>query len=76
VRFTLSYDEGDSNWAFARFDEALVAFRDLNQGHFERFIDQGEDRLAGWAAWALAGGAAVVALSVLGLRRRLAEYAR
>ncbi len=75
VRFCLSYDEGDSNWAFARFDESLTAFRDLNQGWFERFVDRGEDRLDGWGLRALGAAAVVALLAVVGLRRRIAEYA-
>ena len=75
VRFCLSYDEGDSNWAFARFDESLTAFRDLNQGWFERFVDRGEDRLDGWGLRALGAAVVVALLAVVGLRRRIAEYA-
>lgn len=74
VRFCLSYDQGDSNWAYARFDDALTGFRDLNQGYFERFIDRGDKRLAGWSTIALAVAAAIIALVVLGLWWRLAEY--
>lgn len=75
MRFGLSYDEGDSNWAFARFDESLTAFRDLDHGSFERFVARGDDRLDGWGVPLLGGAAVVELLVVVGLRRRIAEYA-
>ncbi len=74
VRFCLSYDEGDSNWAFTRFDETLTGFRDLNQGYFDRFVARGDDRLDGWAGRTLGAAVAIAVLAVVGLRRRIAEY--
>jgi hypothetical protein len=74
VRFTLSYQDDGSNGSFARFDQALTEFRDLNQDRFELFVARGSDRLAWWAVGALVTAALIVALCALGLWWRLAEY--
>jgi hypothetical protein len=66
---------GESNWAFEQFDTALGRTIDLNQKEFERVVDRGLRTLNGFDLFAPVAALAVAALTYLGLRPRLREYA-
>lgn len=74
IAFCTSYDPGQSNWAFDRYDKALAALIGINQHAFEGSIAGGERQLRGWTVIPVVAGVAVLGLLWLGLRRRLAEY--
>ena len=74
IAFCTSYDPGQSNWAFDRYDKALAALIGINQHAFEGSIAGGERQLRGWTIIPVVAGGAVLALLLLGLWRRLAEY--
>jgi hypothetical protein len=74
IAFCTSYNPGESNYHFAEYDKALSAWIDLNENSFERSIADGERQLRGWTVIPLAAGLVVLALLLLGLRARLAEY--
>ena len=74
IGFCTSYDEGDSNWAFDRYDKALAAVIDINTRHFDQSISGGEHALEGWTVIPAVTGLVVLGLLLLGLRGRLAEY--
>jgi hypothetical protein len=69
---------GQSDWAFGQYDQALSALIGINQRAFTAAVAAGEGGGAAWGGGAIpAGGAAlVVALALLGVRPRLAEYRR
>jgi hypothetical protein len=65
---------GQSDWAFARFDAALLKVLDINERAFTRQIERAFAYLA-WVQWALGFVAlAVAALCWLGLQPRIREY--
>jgi hypothetical protein len=65
---------GESNFAFAQFDQALARIIEINQSAFENSIGQADARLAA-LPWIVAiGGALTLLLAFLGLRPRLNEY--
>lgn len=74
IAFCTSFDPGNSNWAFAQYDDALTEVITINRNAFAGSIAAGESALRGWniAVWVVA--AAISTLVLLGLRRRLAEY--
>jgi hypothetical protein len=74
IAFCTSYASGDSNDAFGRYDDALSRLIGINQQAFDDATRSGVGRFDGWLLipWGLA--LTVTALTVLGLRRRLAEY--
>jgi hypothetical protein len=74
IRFCVSYSPGDSNALFDGYDTALVSFTGINDSAFGHAIDTGEAHLAGWGWSAPASLAAVMALILVGLRPRWAEY--
>jgi hypothetical protein len=65
---------GQSDWAFERFDKALVKVLDINERFFAAQIESAFSYLA-WVQWALAFVViAVAALGWLGLQPRIREY--
>jgi hypothetical protein len=65
---------GQSDWAFARFDEALVKVLDINERFFAAQVASAFSYLA-WIPWASPLVAlAIAALSWLGLQPRIREY--
>jgi hypothetical protein len=74
VALCTSFAPGDSNYAFNEYDKALSRLIDINQRAFEQATGAGSDRLAGWTLVPWLGAVAIGALTILGLRRRLAEY--
>jgi hypothetical protein len=65
---------GQSDWAFERFDKALVKVLDINDRFFAAQVESAFSYLA-WIQWALAFVAiAIAVLSWLGLQPRIREY--
>ena len=74
IAFCTSYQPGDSNYAFGRYDQALIAVTAINRAAFDEAISAGNHELDGWYLKPAIGAAAVALLTFLGVRRRLAEY--
>ncbi len=66
---------GQHDWAFAAFDAALGRTLEIDQRAFDDAVAGGFRALAGFDALAVLALLAVAALSGLGLRARLREYA-
>ena len=65
---------GQSDWAFAQFDKALLKVLDINERAFTGQVERAFGHLA-WVQWALGFVAlAIAALSWLGLQPRIREY--
>ena len=65
---------GQSDWAFARFDKALLKVLDINERFFATQVASAFSYL-GWIPWALPIVAlAIAVLSWLGLQPRIREY--
>lgn len=75
VRFCLGMSQGDSNWAFARFDEALTRWTALNEAWMHRYTDEAFAAVAPLPIAAPLLALAIAAAVALGLRPRLREYA-
>ena len=74
-RGAITFDVGQSNADFGRYDAALKTVIDINQRSFDAAIRDGDGQLAGWT-WQLPalGALLVVGLTAAGVWRRLAEY--
>ncbi|KAA2255211.1 hypothetical protein F0L68_28735 [Solihabitans fulvus] len=75
VAFDVGTTSGTSNYDFGRYDEALQSVIAINKQAFDTALSEGEAALSGWT-WLIPGLAVLVmlALVVLGVRPRLAEY--
>jgi hypothetical protein len=74
VAFCLGSAEGKSDWAFVKFDESLGRWLALNQEWMGRYRDRAFADIAWLPGFASIASLAVLALTFLGLRPRLAEY--
>lgn len=74
VEFNTGYAPGNSNHDFTAYDQALASLTELNQRHFDASIRDGRRALRGWNAIPPIAAFALVALVLLGVRPRLAEY--
>jgi hypothetical protein len=75
VELCLGDSAGQSNWAFDRFDQALLATLVINQKMFDASVEKGLSPLRGLEI-ATSIAAALIAICVwLGLAPRLREYA-
>ncbi|MEY9913481.1 hypothetical protein ABIA35_009754 [Catenulispora sp. MAP12-49] len=74
VRFDTSPAASDSDGAFVAYASALQSVIDINSKAFDSSIDAGLSGLQPWPWVPLGGAVAVVALLVIGVRPRLAEY--
>ena len=74
VRYDLSQKPGDSNYAFAQFDDALGKTIAINQDEFGKAIGRGFAAVKGYEVGLSVAALAIGALSVLGIRARLREY--
>ena len=75
IAFDTSYAQGNSNWAFSQYDNALVALIAINQSAFDGAISAGQQDMNGWTSYIPAAAAALIIVLVLvGVRPRLAEY--
>jgi hypothetical protein len=74
VEFCIGYDEGASNYHFERYDAALQRLIALNRRAYTASVSAGRGTPAGLLPGAAAALLAAAALTVLGLRPRLAEF--
>ena len=74
IGFCTSYNEGDSNWAFDRYDKALAAVIDINTRAFDKAIKDGEDALDGWTIIPAVTGLIVLGLLLLVLQPDVVAY--
>ncbi len=75
IAFDTSYAQGNSNWAFTQYDNALVALIAINQRAFDGAISAGQQDMNGWTGYIPAAAVAFIIVLVLaGVRPRLAEY--
>lgn len=75
IAFDTSTAPGNSNWAFYRYDNALLSVIRINQTAFDQAISASEQAATGWNG--LIPGAAIlliIVLTIVGARSRLAEY--
>ena len=75
IMFDVGTSPGQSDWAFNNWDSALGSVITINQDAFAAAVRQGGDDGSGWNG--LIPGlavAAIAALTIVGVRRRLAEY--
>lgn len=66
--------EGESNWAFDRFDTSLGKTLDVNQKAFDNAVAAGFQDVYGFEIVAPVAALAIAALTFLGLKPRLREY--
>jgi hypothetical protein len=67
--------EGESNWAFIKFDQALATTIKINKDYFTQYLERAKHDLFGLEfAGPLVMALAVAVLTFLGLRPRLKEY--
>jgi hypothetical protein len=74
VRFCISMAPGDSNWAYAQFDQALDKTIEINQNAFDAAIESGFGRLRGYDVGLPVAALVIGALALAGIRPRLREY--
>lgn len=65
---------GESDWAFDRFDQALLKTLDINREAFDRSVRDGLAAVGNLELKACAAAVAIAVLSVLGLAGRIREY--
>jgi hypothetical protein len=74
VRFCLSMKEGESNWAFFKFDESLGNWFKLNEDWMHRYTEAAFSDVAGLQYAAPVVLVLVAILVFIGLRPRIREY--
>lgn len=74
LELNIGVKPGQSNWAFAQFDEALGKTLELNQRQFDVVIQYGFGQLANFAAWLCLTLLALVLAIIAGLKARIDEY--
>ncbi|MBC8138630.1 MAG: hypothetical protein H8F28_22350 [Fibrella sp.] len=74
VRFCISMAPGDSNWAYAQYDQALDKTITINQAAFDAAITRGFDAVRGYEVGIPVVILLVGALAFAGIRPRLREY--
>jgi hypothetical protein len=75
IAFSTATAPGNSNYDFARYDDALSGLIDINQRAFDDAIGAGAQALDGWTGLLPYGAAGlIVALVIAGVWPRLAEY--
>jgi hypothetical protein len=74
IRFCTSSAQGNSNYAFEQYDKALTAIISINQKAFYGAIRTGEQQLGGWGVIPGIGALLAIALLLMGIRPRMAEY--
>ncbi len=76
VRFCLSMKEGESNWAFFKFDESLSKWFKLNEDWMYKYTDMAFADIAGLQYIAPIASLLIALLVFLGLRPRMREYSK
>ena len=74
VRFCLSMKEGESNWAFFKFDQSLGNWLKLNEDWMNRYTEAAFADMTGLQFAAPVVSALIRALVFFGLRARIREY--
>jgi hypothetical protein len=74
IDLCIGYQPGQSNWAFAQFDDALGKTLDINQKAFDETISKSFGEMAGLDAIALVAALAIAGLTFAGLWPRIGEY--
>ena len=74
IRLCLGRNQGESDWEFSRFDEALAKTIEVNQKAFDRSVASGFERLAGFSAIVAVTTAVIAGLCVVGLMARIREF--
>jgi hypothetical protein len=74
VELCIGNKQGQSNWAFGRFDTALGATLDINQKAFDAAVEKGLGALDGMEIRLFIVAAAIAVLMFLGLGVRIKEY--
>jgi hypothetical protein len=74
VELCIGTQKGESNWAFDRFDKALGATLEINQGAFDAAVGKGFSVLDGLEIKVSVLAAVIAILMFLGLAGRIREY--
>ncbi|MBC8135558.1 MAG: MCP four helix bundle domain-containing protein [Fibrella sp.] len=74
VRFCISMAPGDSNWAYAQYDQALDKTIEINQKAFDAAIERGFGAVRGYDVGLPVAVLLVGGLAFAGIRPRLREY--
>ncbi|MGW3414900.1 hypothetical protein [Streptomyces sp. NPDC000888] len=74
VEFCMGWEPGTSNAHFGEWMAALDKVTDINRAHFTDSVDAGRSETTGLLPWTLGLLIVAGALTVLGLRPRLAEF--
>ncbi len=74
VNFCIGNKPGESNWAFAQFDNALGETLKINQEAFDKAVDSGFKALAHFDVAMSISAVIIGVLTLLGLMQRIREY--
>ena len=74
VRFCVSMAPGDSNWAYAQFDQALEKTININQAAFDTAVDRGFASVRVYDFALPVASLLIGVLAFIGIRVRLREY--
>ncbi|WP_329281830.1 hypothetical protein [Streptomyces sp. NBC_01451] len=74
VEFCMGWEAGTSNAHFGQWMAGLDRVTDINRAHFTASVDTGRSAVTGLLSWAGGLLLATAALTVFGLRPRLAEF--
>ena len=74
VRFCVSMNQGDSNWAYAQYDGALEKTIGINQAAFDNAINRGFNAVRGYDVGLPIAALFIGTLTFVGIRPRLREY--
>jgi hypothetical protein len=74
VALCIGSKQGQSNWAFERFDSALDKTLAINQQAFDQAVDQGFKEMEGFEVTAPIALSAIALLTLFGLLPRTKEY--
>ena len=75
IDLCLGTAQGQSNWAFDQFDNALLATLEINQKAFDASVSKGLAAVASLEIKALVAAIVIALLCFLGLAPRIREYA-
>jgi hypothetical protein len=77
VAYDVGTARGQSDWAFNQYDAALSSVLAINQRAFTAALQAGQGEVSGWdLGFPAAGAVLIAALTLAGVRPRLAEYRR
>jgi hypothetical protein len=74
IALCVGNNPGQSNWAFAQFDEALKQTLEINQQAFDKAVDQGFKDMEGFEITTPVVVVAIALLTLFGLLPRMKEY--